>query len=775
MADYKELLRRAIEALSENNGAARRQVYEKARAALVAQLRAVNPPLPAREITQHRLKLEDCIRQVEQEATEALLHVSAPPPVAPAPGVPPEQQASEAIARALAEKPEPRPAPQPAAQPAPQPAPIVQPRPAASRPVEAKPAPQPVMQPTPAPRPRVTEVAAAARMPDAEIIEAPMRQRPAATRSTEAAPVMRAREVASEQPADFPASRIIEGPAPIERRSELTSTIEEVIAAAQRDAAEGRGDLPPPPERSGPKPVVKQAVRIEAEPKRRAPAAEGVARRENVSLTGDAASRQMGLEAVISAAMSSVREVDVEPARPRMRAGEDVETDDNPQASIDRAIAALDREVKGAVDGEAPAISAAVAKERPAAKSPSKDKPAPARAPKSDAPPLKGDDYWSEADAAQFEAGQEEFENAPVGDEPGGRGGLTIFLALVVVLLLAAGGGGFWAWREGYVDISALLARVGFGSPAATTQEVAAAVPETAAEPAPVTVNTQASGNSTQGNTTQASTTPTLPANGAGIEEAGKIDERLPADAGVRVVEPTPSQQATSAVAAPATTPDSPATAFAQPEVPADPAGAAIAQATPQAEATPPVQEALIDPAQVDGSQSILLEEQGAGATGPAPFSGSVEWSRDVDELGIPVIKATARIPARNLTVEMLFRKNSDAALPASHLIEIDFSVLDSFVGGGIANLPGVMFKNVELAQGTPLAGASARVFDNQFLFALSADSADLATNNTLMRDQAWVDLLIVYSTGRRAILTLEKGAEGTEIFNAVLDAWTAN
>jgi len=71
MADYKELLRKAVEALPENNGGARRAVYEKARAALVGQLRAISPPLPARDITTHRLQLEDCIRQVEQEASEA--------------------------------------------------------------------------------------------------------------------------------------------------------------------------------------------------------------------------------------------------------------------------------------------------------------------------------------------------------------------------------------------------------------------------------------------------------------------------------------------------------------------------------------------------------------------------------------------------------------------------------------------------------------------------------------------------------------------------------
>src|ERR1044071_9871902 len=73
MADYKELLRKAVEALPENNGASRRAVYEKARSALVGQLRAIQPPLAARDITTHRLQLEDGIRQVEQEASEATI------------------------------------------------------------------------------------------------------------------------------------------------------------------------------------------------------------------------------------------------------------------------------------------------------------------------------------------------------------------------------------------------------------------------------------------------------------------------------------------------------------------------------------------------------------------------------------------------------------------------------------------------------------------------------------------------------------------------------
>src|SRR3569832_2734278 len=117
MADYKELLRRAVEALPENNGAARRAVYEKARAALVGQLRAINPPLPARDITTHRLQLEDCIRLVEQESSEANISgigKEAPPanlpPVFATAAKPAPKPANPAEPANAAAKPEPKPA-----------------------------------------------------------------------------------------------------------------------------------------------------------------------------------------------------------------------------------------------------------------------------------------------------------------------------------------------------------------------------------------------------------------------------------------------------------------------------------------------------------------------------------------------------------------------------------------------------------------------------------------------------------------------------------------
>ena len=64
MADYYAILKRAISGLAEPTGEARRAVYEKARSALVQQLKSFDPPLTASEITQQRLQLEDAIRKV---------------------------------------------------------------------------------------------------------------------------------------------------------------------------------------------------------------------------------------------------------------------------------------------------------------------------------------------------------------------------------------------------------------------------------------------------------------------------------------------------------------------------------------------------------------------------------------------------------------------------------------------------------------------------------------------------------------------------------------
>src|SRR5690348_339626 len=118
MADYYPLIARAIAGLDPNApGESRRALYERARAALIAQLRSVQPPLSESEITRERLSLEEAVRKVESEAAQRARDAARPP------GTP---RAGDALRRASARPGEAPPAgvaqagaPRPAASPSP--------------------------------------------------------------------------------------------------------------------------------------------------------------------------------------------------------------------------------------------------------------------------------------------------------------------------------------------------------------------------------------------------------------------------------------------------------------------------------------------------------------------------------------------------------------------------------------------------------------------------------------------------------------------------------
>src|SRR5215475_7424468 len=72
MTDYYPLIGKAVAGLEKNTGEARRMLYERARTALVSQLRNMTPQLSESEITRERLALEEAIRKVEAEAARKL-------------------------------------------------------------------------------------------------------------------------------------------------------------------------------------------------------------------------------------------------------------------------------------------------------------------------------------------------------------------------------------------------------------------------------------------------------------------------------------------------------------------------------------------------------------------------------------------------------------------------------------------------------------------------------------------------------------------------------
>jgi len=709
MADYKELLRRAVEALPENNGAARRAVYEKARAALVGQLRAINPPLAARDITAHRLQLEDCIRQVEQEASEAVIaglgsgkEDNPPPP--PVYFEAPAKKAPTAVARPVA-----KPVPQNGKEP--------------PRPLPPGGSIEEIIAAANAEQTEGSDRSRAIVRPDAKPMGKPVpklvpsQQRP---QPQLAAPAPSDEDEDEVEPLHQSQQRSpVSAKAPI-GRSPLPSIVARAEAAKSRTGNAAFGA-----------PIAGAARGPVFEPRRELAAP----RLEPAGRNGQAAARQISEPVAlfndppIAAAMSAVREVEVE-APPA-----------DPQGAIDRAIATLDREARGDTELEEPIGNGVPyrAFDDDEAEEPERQNGFAPSILKADARPQR---EGKAAKASAFARDAREprakkqrdteprFPRARAEDERRGLGAVTIFLIVFAVLLIGAGGAGFWAWREGFIDLDQM-----FGRGPVTSQQ-ATATP--AATPATTTTETPATG---PGNTATPaeSDTPTA--------ELGAADDRLGA-------EQAPVAE-TSAL--PLVQPSSEA------RLGSDTATAAV---NDQAAAS-------VDPASLAGSQSLLLEASDNGTTGAVPFSGTVEWSKGTDEMGLPTLIGKANIPARNLAVDVLIRKNSDASLPASHLMEVNFRVTDSFIGGSIAGLPGVLLKNEELVQGTPLVGASARVVGNSFLFALSASPADITANSSLLISRKWMDLALIYATGKRAIITLEKDAAAETMFTEVVGEWT--
>lgn len=89
MAEYYAVLKRAVGSLDPTAVEPRRAVYDKARNALIGQLKAVDPPLTTAEISRQRLELEEAIRKVEREAASAPARPAALPPSRPTPQIRP--------------------------------------------------------------------------------------------------------------------------------------------------------------------------------------------------------------------------------------------------------------------------------------------------------------------------------------------------------------------------------------------------------------------------------------------------------------------------------------------------------------------------------------------------------------------------------------------------------------------------------------------------------------------------------------------------------------
>lgn len=181
-------------------------------------------------------------------------------------------------------------------------------------------------------------------------------------------------------------------------------------------------------------------------------------------------------------------------------------------------------------------------------------------------------------------------------------------------------------------------------------------------------------------------------------------------------------------------------------------------------------------PAAAVAQKVVLYDEDPSDPQGKR-YVGSAVWRTETVSPGAGLapelaIRADVEIPERRMRMTWSLRRNTDKALPASHTIEIMFTLPSDFPEGGIANVPGILMKQNEQARGLPLAGLSVKVTNNYFLIGLSAVNVDQQRNIELLKDRDWFDIPIVYTSGKRAILAVEKGTPGARAFAESFKAW---
>ncbi|BDA83244.1 hypothetical protein Sa4125_07860 [Aureimonas sp. SA4125] len=265
---------------------------------------------------------------------------------------------------------------------------------------------------------------------------------------------------------------------------------------------------------------------------------------------------------------------------------------------------------------------------------------------------------------------------------------------------------------------------------------------------------------------------------GPGTPDANAFDE------GTNIAAASPPE--TSSTLAPAIPPAATDAAA----IPGEPGSPVVPPATPDTapvEATPPAavdtQTAALPPESASGAlavgqKAVFYEERTETEQG-SQQAGNVVWSvvnesPSEGQPPEPAIRAVADIPDRNLKLTMTIRRNADATLPASHVIELMFEVPENFAGGQIANVQRLALKPTEEARGEPLIGVAGQISEGFFIIALNNLEQATKSNLDLMGREEWIDIPIAYATGRRALISIDKGIPGDRAFKQAMDAWAA-
>ena len=234
---------------------------------------------------------------------------------------------------------------------------------------------------------------------------------------------------------------------------------------------------------------------------------------------------------------------------------------------------------------------------------------------------------------------------------------------------------------------------------------------------------------------------------------------------------PTPQEAAQQPqqpqAAAPASQPAQPEQAAQPPAQPAQQDAANPAPAAAPAASNPELPIAY---------RAALLVEAPDLPSKVQTFAGTVVWKLNNANTGpgdaaTLSVEADIDLPDDKLKATVIFEKNTDASLPASHTIKVRFTPDQGSYSGDVKQINVLQMRREGNSDGEPLAGVTVPIVQNSFLVGLSPGNAETA-NLRLLSDLPWVDIPILLNSGKIAKLTFEKGAAGQRDISEAATYW---
>jgi len=175
--------------------------------------------------------------------------------------------------------------------------------------------------------------------------------------------------------------------------------------------------------------------------------------------------------------------------------------------------------------------------------------------------------------------------------------------------------------------------------------------------------------------------------------------------------------------------------------------------------------------------RAILYIEVPDAPQQPRTVQGRVLWRLDSDIAGPgqpveTIVRATVEVAEAGLSLDFTIRRNTDSAFPASHIIGMRFTTTGEAANDSIREVGVPQFKLEEGERGAPLSAISSALGENLFVAALSNVPVEAERNLDLLRNRSWIDLPVRFASGRRGIITFEKGGAGNQTIGEALSRW---